>query len=82
MDLLVESLARLNARLKQCNSPTTVVAFIIMPAATSNYNVESLKGQAVTKKLREVVDGITSKVGERLYNTALSYGPTCAPLLQ
>lgn len=30
----------------------TVVAFLIFPAKTNNFNVESLKGQAVTKQLR------------------------------
>lgn len=30
----------------------TVVAFLIFPARTSNFNVDSLKGQAVTKQLR------------------------------
>ena len=30
----------------------TVVAFIIMPAPSNNYNVESLKGQAVTNLCR------------------------------
>lgn len=29
----------------------TVVVFFIMPAKTNNFNVESLKGQAVRKQL-------------------------------
>ena len=33
-------------------SDVTVVAFLIFPARTSNFNVDSLKGQAVTKQLR------------------------------
>lgn len=32
-------------------SQTTVVAFFIMPARTNNFNVETLKGQAVRKQL-------------------------------
>lgn len=32
-------------------SEVTVVAFFIMPARTNNFNVESLKGQAVRKQL-------------------------------
>lgn len=43
-----------------------------MPAPTNNYNVEALKGQAVTKKLKEVVDGVTHRIGKRLYDSALS----------
>lgn len=71
VDLFLESLARLNHRLCQYNSPMTVVAFIIMPAATNNYNVDALKGQAVTRKLKEVVDGVTEKIQKRLYASAL-----------
>lgn len=71
VDLYLEALARLNHRLKQYNSPTTVVAFLIMPAPTNNYNVDALKGQAVTKKLKEVVETVTEKVGKRLYSEAL-----------
>ncbi len=71
VDLFLEALARLNHCLKQYNSPTTVVAFIIMPAATNNYNVDALKGQALVKKLKEVVDGITENVGKRMFKAAL-----------
>ena len=63
----------LNHRLKLYNSATTVVAFIIMPAATNNYNVEALKGQAVTKQLQDAVDQITSRIGARIYDNALRY---------
>ena len=35
VDMYIESLARLNYRLQQNNSKMTVVAFIIMPAATN-----------------------------------------------
>lgn len=42
-----------------------------MPAATNNYNVEALKGQAVTKQLHDVVEQVTRKVGERIFDCAL-----------
>ena len=71
VDLYLEALARLNHHLKQYNSPVSVVAFIIMPAATNNYNVEALKGQAVTKQLHDVVQQIITCIGNRLYDTAL-----------
>lgn len=48
-----------------------MVAFIIMPAATNNYHVEALKGQAVTKQLHDVVNQVTRRVGERIYDRAL-----------
>ena len=44
-DMFIESLARLNHMLKTAGSEITVIAFIIMPAPTNNYNVESLRGQ-------------------------------------
>jgi glycogen(starch) synthase len=37
--------------LQEAKSETTVVAFVIMPAKTSNFNVEALRGQAVAKRL-------------------------------
>lgn len=33
----------------------TVVVFFIMPAKTNNFNVESLKGQAVRKQLWYII---------------------------
>lgn len=39
----------LNDRLKAAKSNTTAVVFLVMPAATRSFNVEALKGQAVTK---------------------------------
>src|SRR6201992_3708553 len=41
VDMFIESLARLNHRLKTSGSKTTVVAFMIMPAQTSSLSVES-----------------------------------------
>src|ERR1700733_10805006 len=46
----------------------TVVAFIIMPAATHSYTVEALKGQAVTKQLRDTVTEIQHHIGARLFD--------------
>ncbi|KAJ7198065.1 glycogen synthase [Mycena rebaudengoi] len=53
VDMFIEALARLNYRLQKAGSAVTVVAFIIMPAQTHSYTVEALKGQAVTKQLRD-----------------------------
>ncbi|KAI9302956.1 glycogen synthase [Cunninghamella echinulata] len=71
VDMFIESLARLNDRLKAAKSKTTVVAFIIMPAATHSYNVEALKGQAVTKQLQNTVKEIQDRIGKRVYESAL-----------
>ncbi|KAA8564466.1 hypothetical protein EYC84_011399 [Monilinia fructicola] len=53
VDMFIESLARLNHRLKSSGSKMTVVAFIIMPAQTQSLTVEALKGQAVIKSIFE-----------------------------
>uniref|UniRef100_A0A8C7P7Y3 Glycogen [starch] synthase n=1 Tax=Oncorhynchus mykiss TaxID=8022 RepID=A0A8C7P7Y3_ONCMY len=50
-DIFLEALARLNYLLRVNHSDVTVVAFFIMPARTNNFNVETLKGQAVRKQL-------------------------------
>jgi len=53
-DLYLEALARLNHYLKSSKSKMTVVAFLIFPTRTNSFNVDSLKGQAITKSLRYV----------------------------
>ena len=70
-DLFIEALARLNHYLKSSNSKITVVAFLIFPTPTSSFNVDSLKGQAITKSLREAVDGIQTKIGKKIFEAAL-----------
>lgn len=44
------------------NSEQTVVAFFIMPARTNNFNVETLKGQAVRKQLWSAAPGPGSQL--------------------
>ncbi|KAI0028529.1 glycogen synthase [Vararia minispora EC-137] len=70
VDMFIESLARLNYRLQQSSSNVTVVAFLIMPAATHSYTIDSLKGQAVTKQLKDTVTEIQNRVGARLFDFA------------
>ncbi|WOO83750.1 Glycogen [starch] synthase [Vanrija pseudolonga] len=76
VDMFIESLARLNHRLKTMGSKMTVVAFIIMPAATNSYTVEALKGQAVTGQLKDVVSQITERIGQRIFEHASRYNGT------
>lgn len=68
--MFIESLARLNHRLQKAESKITVVAFIIMPAATQSYTIEALKGQAVIKQLRDTVTEIQGRIGNRLFEKA------------
>lgn len=82
-DIFIESLARLNFYLKSCSSDTTVVAFLIFPAQTNNFNVESLRGHAVTKSLRDTIQDIQQKIGKRMYDICLrGHLPQASDLLQ
>ncbi|XP_066257630.1 glycogen [starch] synthase [Euwallacea similis] len=71
-DIFIEALARLNHYLKTSHPDITVVAFMIFPAKTNNFNVESLRGHAVTKSLRDSIHDIQNKIGKRMYEICLS----------
>ncbi|XP_043289129.1 glycogen [starch] synthase [Venturia canescens] len=71
-DIFIEALARLNHQLKTSKPDVTVVAFLIFPARTNNFNVESLRGHAVTKSLRDTINEIQIKMGKRMYEMCLS----------
>lgn len=70
-DLFIEALARLNHYLKQANSEVTVIAFLIFPGKTANFNVDSLRGQAIAKQLRDTIDDVQDSVGRRLFEVCL-----------
>uniref|UniRef100_A0A8C4S758 Glycogen [starch] synthase n=1 Tax=Erpetoichthys calabaricus TaxID=27687 RepID=A0A8C4S758_ERPCA len=67
-DIFLEALARLNFLLRVHKSDVTVVVFFIMPAKTNNFNVETLKGQAVRKQLWDTVHSVKEKFGRKLYD--------------
>lgn len=71
-DIFIEALARLNHFLKSARPDVTVVAFLIFPAKTNNFNVESLRGHAVTKTLRDSIHDIQMRMGKRMYEICLS----------
>merc|ERR1719232_1133505 len=68
-DVFIESLARLNYQLKESKSDKTVIAFLIFPTKTNSFNVESLRGCAVAKGLKDTIDEIQKEIGVRLYET-------------
>jgi len=70
-DMFIESLARLNYFLKSSGSEMTVVAFLIFPTRTNNFNVESLRGQAIAKQTREAVAAVQKDIGTRLFDVIL-----------
>ncbi len=67
--MYIEALGALNQLLKQQASPLTVVAFIIMPAKTNNFNVESLKGQSFIRDMRKTVASIVESMSERIFDS-------------
>ncbi|XP_051748058.1 glycogen [starch] synthase, liver [Ctenopharyngodon idella] len=70
-DLFLESLSRLNYLLRVHKNDVTVVVFFIMPAKTNNFNVESLKGQAVRKQMWDTAQSVKEKFGKKLYESLL-----------
>jgi len=65
--MYIEALARLNHMLQQAGTEVTVIAFLILPAPTDNFNVESLRGQAITKRIADTVADIQKKVADRMF---------------
>jgi glycogen(starch) synthase len=72
MDLTIESLARLNYRLKQAQTPVTVVFFLITRAPVKNVNVQVLESAAALADFREMADAIKQQVGDRLFEASAS----------
>ena len=57
--------------MKKCNSTLTIVAFIIIPGNTNNFNVETFRRQAIYNQIRESISEISSKIEERLLGNLL-----------
>ncbi|XP_077791441.1 glycogen [starch] synthase, liver isoform X1 [Podarcis muralis] len=70
-DMFLEALSRLNFLLRVHRSDVTIVVFFIMPANTNNFNVETLKGQAVRKQLWDTAHLLKEKFGKKLYDALL-----------
>ncbi|KAM5172375.1 glycogen [starch] synthase, liver isoform 2-T2 [Mantella aurantiaca] len=70
-DIFLEALSRLNFLLRVHRSDVTVVVFFIMPTKTNNFNVETLKGQAVRKQLWDTAHAVKEKFGKKLYAALL-----------
>ncbi len=47
------------------------MAFLIFPTKTNSFNVESLRGHAVTKGLKDTIDEIQKDIGKRMYEICL-----------
>ncbi|PKS08654.1 hypothetical protein jhhlp_005043, partial [Lomentospora prolificans] len=71
-NMFIDSLARLNERLKeQGSSSPTVIAFIIMRAKNASISAESLHRQAIVKSLHDAIDHIEKNITKRLLDRTL-----------
>ncbi len=70
MDLTIESLARLNARLKELESPVTVVFFIITRAPVRSINVTALQSSAMLQEFHTAANAIKEQIGDALFHAA------------
>lgn len=44
---------------------------MIFPARTNNFNVDSLRGQAIAKQLRDTTAEVQEQMGKRMFEIAL-----------
>lgn len=70
IDLTIEALARLNHRLREAQSPMTIVFFIITRAPFRSINVRTLESRAMLTEFRSAVDAVKESVGEGLFLSA------------
>lgn len=66
MDFFIESLHRLNERLKQLPKPPTVVAFVITRAPTKNLNVTALQNHLRFEDLKATCRDMEHTVSQRI----------------
>lgn len=70
LDLTIESLARLNHRLREAESPVTVVFFIITRAPYKTINVHALQSSAMLDEFRTAANAIKDQIGDKLFHAA------------
>jgi glycogen(starch) synthase len=70
MDLYIESLFRLNQRLKSVPDAPTIVAFIVTRAPTRSINVGVLQNHSMYDDLRTWCEELETRIGRRLIRTA------------
>jgi glycogen(starch) synthase len=69
-DLTIESLARLNFRMKQAGTNKTVVFFIITRKPIRSINAEALRRRAMMQEMQDDCRAISNQIGERLFVAA------------
>ena len=69
-DLTIESLARLNFRMKQAGTNQTIVFFIITRKPIRSINAEALRRRAMMQEMQDDCRAISNQIGERLFVAA------------
>ncbi len=70
MDFFIESLHRLNERLKQLPKPPTIVAFIVTRAPTKNLNVTALQNHLRFEDLKATCRDMEHTLSQRILDAA------------
>ncbi|MEO1236694.1 MAG: glycosyltransferase, partial [Planctomycetota bacterium] len=70
MDVTIEALAKLNHRLREAETPVTVVFFIITKAPVHSINVAELQSSAMLQEFRDAAEAIKHQIGDRLFHDA------------
>ena len=71
-DLTLEALARLNHRMREEGTDTTVVMFMVTKQPYTSINPEVLHSRALLDEIQETCESIEKQVGERLFLEAAS----------
>ncbi|MEQ8925561.1 MAG: glycosyltransferase [Fulvivirga sp.] len=71
-DLTLEALARLNHRLKEANSPFTVVMFFVTKQPVHSMNPDVLNARAMLDKIHDNSEAIVEQIKQRLIRQAAS----------
>lgn len=66
MDVFLESISRLNQRLKQIQNPPTVIAFIITKAPVKSVNVNALQRHSMLEDLKNICSELQEGVAEKV----------------
>jgi len=72
IDMILESLAKLNVQLKSEGSDLTVVMFLLYPRENGGISQETIRAQAVMNQVRESVKVLDQKIERRILDIAFA----------
>ncbi|MFH1248845.1 MAG: glycosyltransferase [archaeon] len=72
IDVTIESLKKLNEKLKKEKSDKTIVFFFFVPGATSSKNIEILENTAILERIERLVDENNLEIRKKIIYSALA----------